>query len=44
LLHDKAVGKFFIDSFKAGGEVKDYFSWFDNVIRIAFNRLFGIKT
>lgn len=44
LLHDKAVGHFFIDSFKAGGEVKDYFSWFDNVIRIAFNRLFGIKT
>jgi hypothetical protein len=43
LLHDKDVGKFFMDSFKQGGLVKDYVAWFDGVVRIAFNRLFGIN-
>jgi hypothetical protein len=44
LLHDKDVSKFFMDSFSTGGEVKDYFGGFDGVVRISFNRLFGIKT
>jgi hypothetical protein len=43
LLHDKEVGRFFIDGFTIGGEVKDYFSWFDGIVRISFNRLFGFK-
>lgn len=43
LLHDKDVGRFFIDGFTIGGEVKDYFNWFDGIVRISFNRLFGFK-
>ncbi len=43
LLNDKDVGQFFKDGFKIGGEVKDYYSWFDGIVRLSFNRLFGIK-
>jgi hypothetical protein len=43
LLHDNEVGRFFMDGFKVGGEVKDYFGWFDGIVRLSFNRLFGIK-
>lgn len=43
LLHDKDVGRFFMDAFRVGGEVKDYFGWFDGVVRLSFKRLFGIK-
>jgi len=42
-LNDKEAGRFFIDGFSIGGEVKDYFSWFDGIVRISFNRLFGFK-
>jgi hypothetical protein len=43
LLHDKSVGQFFIDGFMTGGEVEDYFEWFDGIVRLSFNRLFNIK-
>lgn len=43
LLHDKDIGKFFIDGFSAGAEVDDYFGWFDNIIRLSFNRLFDVN-
>ena len=43
LLHDKAVSRFFMDGFRNGAEVNDYFEWFDGIVRLSFNRLFGIK-
>jgi hypothetical protein len=43
LLNDKDVGQFFKDGFKVGVKVKDYYSWFDGIARLAFNRMFGIK-
>jgi len=43
LLHDREVGRFFMDAFKVGAEAKDYFGWFDGVVRLSFSRLFGIK-
>ena len=43
LLKDKDVGQFFKDGFKMGGEVNDYVEWFDGIVRLSFNRLFGIK-
>ncbi len=43
LLHDKAVNQFFIEGFKAGGEVNDYFEWFDGIVRLSFDKLFKIN-
>lgn len=43
LLHDQAVSRFFQDGFQTGAEVDDYFGWFDGIVRLSFQRLFGIK-
>lgn len=43
LLHDKAVSRFFQDGFAEGARSEDYFDWFDGIVRLSFNRLFGIK-
>ncbi len=43
LLHDKDVSRFFMDGFRAGAEEEDYFGWFDAIVRLSFNRMFGLK-
>jgi hypothetical protein len=43
LIHDKAVSSFFQDGFRIGEEGKDYFEWFDGIVRLSFNRLFDMK-
>jgi hypothetical protein len=43
LLNDKEVRRFFMDGFRTGAEVRDYFEWFDGIVRLSFNRLFEIK-
>ncbi len=43
LLHDKAVMDFFCEGFEIAPQQKDYFGWFDGIVRISFRKLFGMK-
>lgn len=43
LLHDKDIMQFFKDGFSVAPKQKDYFSWFDGIVRLSFRNLFKMK-
>jgi hypothetical protein len=43
LLHDKDIMQFFKDGFSIAPQQKDYFGWFDGIVRLSFRNLFNMK-
>ncbi len=43
LLHDKNIMEFFAEGFAIAPHQKDYFGWFDGIVRVSFRKLFDIK-